>query len=66
MFPMPFTKIGVDAADWTVMNNTLGNQLEHLEKGARKHLKVPSPIFEHQSNTGHSTSVENFSVTGRG
>ena len=29
------------------------------------HLKVPSPIFEHKSNTGHTTSVENFKIIGR-
>ena len=28
-------------------------------------LKAPSPIFGHQSNTGYSVSVENFSVVGR-
>ena len=27
-------------------------------------LKAPSPIFEHQSNTGHTTSVENFRIIG--
>ena len=32
----------------------------------RKHLKAPSPIYEHQNNTGHTTSVENFKITGKG
>ena len=31
----------------------------------KKHLKAPSPIFEHQNNTGHITSVENFKIIGR-
>ena len=31
----------------------------------KEHLKVPSPIFAHQKNTGHITSVENFKIIGR-
>ena len=31
----------------------------------KKHLKAPSPIFEHQINTGHIPSVENFKIIGR-
>ena len=31
----------------------------------KEHLKAPSPIFEHQNNTGHTTSVENFTIIGR-
>ena len=31
----------------------------------REHLKAQSPIYEHQNNTGHTTSVENFKVIGR-
>ena len=30
-----------------------------------EHLKAPSPIFEHQSSTGYTTSVENFKLIGR-
>ena len=30
----------------------------------KEYLKVPSPIFEHQNNTGHITSVENFKIIG--
>ena len=28
-------------------------------------MKAPSPIFEHQNNTGHTTSVEDFKIIGR-
>ena len=31
----------------------------------KEHLKAPSPIFEHQNNTDHTTSVENFKIIGR-
>ena len=31
----------------------------------KEHLKVPSPIFGHKSNTGSTTSVENFRIIGR-
>ena len=31
----------------------------------KEHLKAPSRIYEHQNNTGHTTSVENFRIIGR-
>ena len=31
----------------------------------KEHLKAPSPIYEHQNNTGHTTSVESFKIIGR-
>ena len=31
----------------------------------KEYLKAPSPMYEHQSSTGHSTSVEYFSILGR-
>ena len=30
-----------------------------------EHLKAPSPIYEHQNNTGHTISVENFKIIGK-
>ena len=30
-----------------------------------EHLKTPSPIFDHQNNTGYTTTVENFRIIGR-
>ena len=30
-----------------------------------EHLKAPSPICEHQSTTGHPTTLDNFSNVGR-
>ena len=31
----------------------------------REHLKPPSPIYGHCNITGHTTSLENFSIVGR-
>ena len=31
----------------------------------REHLNAPSPIYDHQSNNGHITSIENFKIIGR-
>ena len=31
----------------------------------KEHLKAPSPIFQHQSISGHETSIENFNIIGR-
>ena len=31
----------------------------------KEHLKAPSPIYDHSNITGHTTSIENFSIVGR-
>ena len=31
----------------------------------KEHLKAPSPIHDHSNITGHTTSLENFSIVGR-
>ena len=36
-----------------------------FEERYKEHLNAPSPIFEHQNITGHTTSVENFKIIGR-
>ena len=43
----------------------IGGQSRTFGEGYKEHLKTPSPIFEHQNNTGHTTSVENFKIIGR-
>ena len=30
-----------------------------------EHLKAPSPIYDHQSSSGHITSIKNFKFIGR-
>ena len=30
----------------------------------KEYLKEPLPIFDHQSNTGHTATVENFRIIG--
>ena len=31
----------------------------------KEHLKAPSPIYDHQNNSGHKTTIENFQIIGR-
>ena len=31
----------------------------------KEHLKAPSPIYDHSNITGHSTTLDNFSIVGR-
>ena len=31
----------------------------------KEHLKAPSPIFLHQDNSGHQTTLNNFKIIGR-
>ena len=32
----------------------------------KEHLKAPSPIYDHSNITGHSTTINNFSIVGKG
>ena len=45
---------------------------EYIEESSRtfgerfkEHLKAPSPLYEHQNNSGHKTTIENFQIIGR-
>ena len=31
----------------------------------KEHLKAPSPICDHHTNSGHKTTMENFKIIGR-
>ena len=31
----------------------------------KEHLKAPSPIYQHQCSSGHTTSIDNFKIIGR-
>ena len=31
----------------------------------KEHLKAPSPIYDHFNITGHTTTIDNFSIVGR-
>ena len=43
----------------------IGESARTFEDRYKEHLKAPSPIFEHNNATGHTTSVENFKIIGR-
>ena len=43
----------------------VGESARTFEERYRRHLKAPSPIFEHNNATGHTTPVENFIIIGR-
>ena len=42
-----------------------GEYARTFEERYKEHLKAPSPIFENNNATGHTTSVENFRIIGR-
>ena len=42
----------------------IGKSARTFEERYKEHLKAPSPIHEHQNNTSHITSVENFRIIG--
>ena len=43
-----------------------GESARTFEERYKEHLKAPSPIFEHDSTTGHKTSMDNFKIIDRG
>ena len=57
--------ICLDAASWTLMGNTLGKSARTFGESFKTYLKAPSLIFEHQSNTVHNITLEDFIIVGR-
>ena len=43
----------------------IGQSARTFEERYKEHLKAPSPTFEHQNITGHTTTVENFKIIGK-
>ena len=43
----------------------IGESARTFGKRFKEHLKPPSPIFDHNTITGHDTTINNFSVVGR-
>ena len=43
----------------------IGKSSRTLGERFKEHQKAPSPIFDHFNTTGHSISVDNFSIVGR-
>ena len=43
----------------------IGESARTFEERYKEHLKAPSPIFEHQNITGHTTTVENIKIIAR-
>ena len=43
----------------------IGESARTFGERFREHLKAPSPIYDHSNITGHTTTLENFSIVGR-
>ena len=41
------------------------NVIRSILEKHQEHMKAPSPIHDHSNITGHTTSLENFSIVGR-
>ena len=50
---------------WGVMRSTKGSLHRSWGK-AKEYFRVPSPIYDHANTTGNHTSVDTFSILGRG
>ena len=46
-------------------DENIGESSRTFGERFREHLKAPSPIYDHYNTTGHSTTIENFSIVGR-
>ena len=47
------------------MKNILVSQQEILQRGSGNILRPPSPIYDHSAISGHSVTINNFSIVGR-
>ena len=43
----------------------IGETSRTFRERYKEHLEAPSPIYDHSNITGHTTSLENFSIVGR-
>ena len=43
----------------------IGESARTFGERFKEHLKAPSPIYDHNNITGHTTTLENFSIVGR-
>ena len=43
----------------------IGERARTFGERFKEHLKAPSPIHDHSNITGHTTTLENFSIMGR-
>ena len=43
----------------------IGESARTFGERFKEHLKCPSPIYDHSNNTGHSITLDNFSIVGR-
>ena len=56
--------IDTSVTGWNAMKSTQGSHQGPLEKFS-EHLKAHSPIYDHSNITGHTTTLENFSIVRR-
>ena len=42
-----------------------GESARNFAERFKEHLKAPSPIYDHSNISGHTVTIENFSILGR-
>ena len=43
----------------------IGESARNFGERFKEHLKAPSPIYDHSNISGHTVTIENFSLLGR-
>ena len=50
---------------WSVMKKYTGESARMFAERFKEHQKAPSPIYDHYKTSGHSVTIDNFSIVGR-
>ena len=51
--------------DWVDCDEEYIGESSRTFEGSRKHLKPPSPIYDHSNISGHLVTINNFKIVGR-
>ena len=47
------------------MKNKFGQLARNFAQRLKEHLKAPSPIHDHSNISGHTVTIDNFTMVGR-
>ena len=62
---MVLSSTNICVTGWNVMREYIGESSRTFAERFKEHLKPPSPIYDHSNISGHSVTIDNFSIVGR-
>ena len=57
--------IDINVTGWICDEEYIGESARNFSERFKKHLKAPSPIYDHSNISGHIVTIDNFSILGR-